>query len=143
MEKMFVCSVCGHIEFGSAPDACPVCWAAKDKFADTPNAAKTAENEGKEKHVPVLVISKQCGLVPGACQDVHIKVGSVPHPMTAEHSIQWIDTYLNKVFVSRYHLTPTSLQAAVGVHFKEDQKGTVRVLEHCNLHGTWMAEGTI
>jgi superoxide reductase len=143
MEKIFVCSVCGHIEFGAAPKACPVCWATADKFADTPDAIKPAEKEGKEKHVPVLVVSKQCGLVPGVCQDVHIKVGSVPHPMTAEHWIQWIDIYLNKAFVSRYQLLPTSLQAAVSVHFKNDQKGTVSVIEHCNIHGTWIAEGTI
>jgi superoxide reductase len=142
MEKFFVCAVCGHIEFGAAPQACPVCWAAPEKFIETPDAIKPAEKEGKEKHVPVLVIVKQCNLVPAICQDVNIKVGSVPHPMTPEHSIQWIDVYLNKVFAARYHLTP-ALQAAVGVHFKEDQKGTVTVVEHCNLHGSWMAEGTI
>ncbi|NTV51998.1 MAG: hypothetical protein HGA76_03140 [Candidatus Firestonebacteria bacterium] len=143
MEKTFVCSVCGHIEFGAAPQACPVCFAAQDKFADTPDAIKPSEKEGKEKHVPVLVVAKQCGLIPGVCQDVHIKVGSVPHPMTVEHSIQWIDVYLNRVFVARYHLTPASLQAAVGVHFKDDQKGKVAVVEHCNLHGNWMAESAL
>ncbi|MCX7019331.1 MAG: rubrerythrin family protein [bacterium] len=29
---VYVCSVCGHIEIGGAPDKCPICGADKDKF---------------------------------------------------------------------------------------------------------------
>ena len=42
-----------------------------------PNTADAA----KEKHVPVLVFSDH---------RLQVKVGSVPHPMTADHSILWI-----------------------------------------------------
>ena len=31
--EYYVCSICGHIEDGSAPDECPICGAPKDKFA--------------------------------------------------------------------------------------------------------------
>jgi superoxide reductase len=143
MGRLFVCGVCGHVAFGTAPEFCPVCHSPKDKFAENAEAIKPAEKEGKEKHVPVVAVTKGCGLIPGACQDVHIKVGSIPHPMTAEHSIQWIDVYLNKIYVARYMLTPASLQAAVSVHFKTDQQGTVTVIEHCNLHGTWSVEAVL
>lgn len=30
--EYYVCSVCGHIEDGFAPDECPICGAAKNKF---------------------------------------------------------------------------------------------------------------
>ena len=30
----FVCSVCGYVADGEAPDNCPVCRAAKDKFLE-------------------------------------------------------------------------------------------------------------
>lgn len=30
--KIFVCPVCGNTEIGEAPDTCPVCGVAKDKF---------------------------------------------------------------------------------------------------------------
>ncbi len=30
--EYYVCSICGHIEDGSAPDECPICGAPKDKF---------------------------------------------------------------------------------------------------------------
>ncbi|MGQ9553348.1 MAG: rubrerythrin family protein [Anaerolineae bacterium] len=32
--KMFVCSICGYTVRGEAPDKCPICGAAKDKFSD-------------------------------------------------------------------------------------------------------------
>ncbi len=137
--KIFVCQVCGHLEFGEAPDVCPVCFSPKEKFSEDANAVKPAEKEGKEKHVPVIAVTGTCGLVPGICRDVHIKVGSVPHPMLAEHWIQWIDAYLDHKFLARYQLTP-SLQAAVGVHLKSELKGTFTAVEHCNVHGTWLAE---
>ena len=28
----FLCPICGHIEFGAAPDSCPICGTAKDKY---------------------------------------------------------------------------------------------------------------
>lgn len=31
---IYVCPVCGHTEIGGAPDKCPVCGAAKDKFQE-------------------------------------------------------------------------------------------------------------
>ena len=30
----FVCTVCGYIAEGAAPDFCPVCKAPKDKFVE-------------------------------------------------------------------------------------------------------------
>lgn len=32
--KVYVCSVCGHIEYGEAPDTCPLCGAKKEKFSE-------------------------------------------------------------------------------------------------------------
>ena len=28
----YLCPICGHIEFGKAPDACPICGTKKEKF---------------------------------------------------------------------------------------------------------------
>jgi superoxide reductase len=142
MEKLFVCQVCGHIEFGAAPDRCPVCFASKEKFKEDPAAVNPAEKEGKEKHVPVILVKKECGLIPDLCSDVHVKIGSVPHPMTDDHSIQWIDVYNNKKFIARYHLTP-ALQPAVSVHIKRELTGRIQVVEFCNKHGKWTAEAAL
>lgn len=140
MEQMFVCQVCGMVSFGSVPAVCPVCFAPKEKFKEDAQAIHPAEQEGKEKHVPVLTAAMACGLIPNECKDVHVKVGSVVHPMKPEHWIQWIDVYVNNVWQARYQMRPESLEPAVGLHLKSDQKGTLRVVEKCNVHGRWMAE---
>ena len=43
--NIFICSVCGHIEFESSPDKCPVCFASQEKF--TQNDAIFKESEEK------------------------------------------------------------------------------------------------
>lgn len=141
--KFFACKGCGHIAFNEAPDKCPVCMAPKKMFIEDPEAIKPAEKEGKEKHVPVLIKGDSCGLIPGECKDVHVKVGSVPHPMQDDHWITWIDVYLNKEFSARYSLSPKNLQAAIGLHIKGDKTGTLTVIENCNKHGRWMMETEI
>ncbi len=143
MEKYYVCQVCGHIEFASAPAHCPVCFAPQEKFKQDEAALMPAEKEGKEKHVPQIIVTNECVLIPDACRDVHIKVGSVPHPMQEDHWIQWIDVYVNKVFTARYQLAAENLQAAVGVHLKNSVTGRLTVIEHCNKHGNWMAEAAL
>lgn len=60
--------------------------------------------------------------------------------MENEHRIEWIDIYLNEVFMSRTISWPQSLQAAVGIHMKADQTGTVTAIVSCNKHDRWMAE---
>ena len=140
MEKMYLCKVCGHIEFSTAPEKCPVCNASRSSYAETPDAVMPAAKEGKEKHVPVLTATDSCGLIPNECRDVHVKVGSVPHPMQTDHWIQWIDVYLDYKFIARYIMDPASLKAAVGLHMKSDQKGMLTAIENCNKHGSWMAE---
>ena len=141
--KGFVCQKCGHVEFNSAPVSCPNCGSPKDMYTQNDMAVIPAEKEGKEKHVPQILVTDACGLIPDDCRDIHIKVGSTTHPMEDDHWIQWIDVYVNKVFAARYMLYPRSMQPAVGIHLKKDQKGTLTVVEHCNKHGSWMAEANL
>ncbi|MFH1363355.1 MAG: desulfoferrodoxin family protein [Candidatus Omnitrophota bacterium] len=140
--KGIVCKVCGYISInGKAPDKCPVCGAPASAFKEDPQAIKTAEDEVNlsEKHTPVITIARKCGLIPEGCQDVHAKVGKVQHPMLAEHYIMLIDFYLDKEFLARVHLTPEKLNPAAALHLKAES-GKLSVIEHCNLHGAWIAE---
>ena len=51
---------------------------------------KTAESEGKEKHVPVIEIGKG----EGGTDTVRVIVGKeTPHPNTVEHHIEWLELY--------------------------------------------------
>ena len=97
----------------------------KQLTANTTDAAQ-------EKHVPVVEIEKTANF-----KKVSIKVGSVPHPMTAEHLIAWI--YLQtKKGGHYYHLTPADKPEAVFFVAEDDEP--IAAYEYCNLHGLWKAD---
>ena len=146
--KSLVCGTCGHIEFDAAPEQCLVCGSGADKFIEDPNALKTAADaanptEAEKKHIPQIVVVKECGLIPdGSCNDVHVRVGEIEHVMTQEHHIRSIDYYLNKEFISRVWLAPEKCHPAAGLHVNATS-GTITAIENCNQHGNWVAEAEL
>ena len=77
--EVYFCEICGNVVEvlrGEAGEL--VCCGENMKLMEEKGAAQ----EGKEKHVPV--IEKGDGTVT-------VKVGSVPHPMLAEHYIEWVE----------------------------------------------------
>ena len=81
-----------------------------------------------EKHVPVITVDGN---------KVHVVVGSVIHPMTEEHSIQFI-ALETKQGVQRKALLPTDQPVADFVLAEGDE--VVAAYEYCNLHGLWKVE---
>ena len=81
-----------------------------------------------EKHVPVITVDGN---------KVHVVVGSVLHPMTEEHSIQFI-ALETKQGVQRKALLPTEQPIADFVLAEGDE--VVAAYEYCNLHGLWKVE---
>ena len=81
-----------------------------------------------EKHVPVITVDGN---------KVHVVVGSVLHPMTEEHSIQFI-ALETKQGVQRKALLPTDQPIADFVLAEGDE--VVAAYEYCNLHGLWKVE---
>jgi superoxide reductase len=83
---------------------------------------------GNEKHLPVVERI--------APDQIKVTVGSVLHPMTEEHWIQWLfvaqgDRYQIKTF------EPNELPTAT---FFIHPEQPVKVYEFCNLHGLWLSE---
>lgn len=90
----------------------------KNLVANTTDAAQ-------EKHVPVVEVDGK---------KISVKVGSVAHPMTDAHLIQWI--YLQTKKGGQYrHLTPQDEPEAKFFVAEDDEP--VAVYEFCNLHGLW------
>lgn len=91
------------------------------------NLAANTTDAAQEKHVPVVEIEGN---------KVTVKVGSVPHPMTEPHLIEWI--YLQTKFGGQYRrLTPTDKPEAVFLLAEGDTP--LAAYEYCNLHGLWKA----
>ena len=81
----------------------------------------------QEKHVPV--VTKKC-------KQVKVDVGSVAHPMTSEHLIEWVAIETAQGYQVKY-LTPDS--APVCTFSLADGDSLVAVYAYCNLHGLWKA----
>ena len=121
-----------------------MCGAPKSSFEEREDAIKLAKDannltELEKKHIPVITVVKICGTIPQDCQDVHIKIGQIQHPMQPEHYIAHIDFYIDNEFISRVILTPDKLNPAATLHLKK-RSGKLTVVELCNLHGAWIKE---
>lgn len=122
--KLLKCSVCGNlvemIEDKGIPVMC--CGKPMDELqANTTDGAL-------EKHVPVAEI------VDG---NLHVKVGSMEHPMLAEHYITMIIVEAGDM-VLRKNLQPG--EKPEGTFALGDYRGKVHVYEYCNLHGLWKTD---
>ncbi|RKY36965.1 MAG: hypothetical protein DRP78_02285 [Candidatus Omnitrophota bacterium] len=141
--KGIVCKVCGYVAInGIVPQQCPVCRAKSFEEKDDAlkaSADKAEVGESEKKHIPEITVIKECGRIPQGCQDVNVKVGEIEHPMMPEHSIEHIDFYVDREFVSRVMLTPDKLRSAATFHLKSGS-GKISAIALCNLHGAWFNE---
>lgn len=116
VEKMEVykCELCGNIvevlHGGAGQLVC--CGKPMDKMEE-----QTADSS-TEKHVPVIEGKK-------------VTVGSVPHPMTDQHYIEWIEI-VSGDRICRTFLKPGEAPEAL---FEEFSPEFAR--EYCNIHGLW------
>ncbi len=79
----------------------------------------------QEKHVPV--VTKKC-------KTVKVDVGSVSHPMTAEHLIEWVALETEQGYQVKY----LTVDGAPTCTFTlADGDKAVAVYAYCNLHGLW------
>ena len=124
MKKFFVCKHCGNM-IGLLHDAGVPMMCCGEKMVElVPNTTDAAQ----EKHVPVATVEGN---------KVVVNVGSVDHPMVAEHWIQWV--YLETDKGGHRKVLNPGEKPHVVFALTEDEK-PVAVYEYCNLHGLWKAE---
>ncbi|MFQ8601090.1 MAG: desulfoferrodoxin family protein [Oscillospiraceae bacterium] len=119
-QKFFICKKCGNlvgmVHYSGAPLSC--CGAYMQELAPNTSTASA------EKHLPVITSSNGRVLV---------EVGSIPHPMTEEHLIEWI--YLQtRSGGQRKRLLPGEKPRAV---FVVEGDEPIAAFAYCNLHGLW------
>ena len=121
--KFYICEHCGNLVGMVNDSGVPlVCCGAKMKQL-VPGTVEASH----EKHIPV--VSVENGVVT-------VAVGSVEHPMSAEHSILWVYLETDKGG-QRKNLevgAPPVVKFALG-----DEK-PVAVYAYCNLHGLWKTD---
>lgn len=86
---------------------------------------KEFDNDGAlEKHLPQFEIENG---------KIHVRVGSVIHPMLDNHYIEWVAVETNKTYQKRY-FKPGDSPTLV---FTIGEEELVAVYAYCNLHGLW------
>ncbi len=100
----------------------------KKDVLNLPVLDSTASEGAGEKHLPVVTCSGK---------NITVKVGSVAHPMSDEHSIDWIflETKKGGQFVK---LSPQEEPTAHFVLAEQDE--ACAAYAYCNLHGFWKTE---
>ena len=122
--RFFICEHCGNIVAMVRDKGVPVVCCGQKMTELVPGTSDGAF----EKHVPICKVEGN---------KVTVCVGSVEHPMTDAHYIEWI-ALETKDGAFRKTLTPVSKPCAEFI--LADGDAVVAVYAYCNLHGLWKAE---
>ncbi len=121
--RFFRCAHCGQIIAIVKGTGVPVMCCGEKMQEIIPGTTDAS----LEKHVPVCEIEN--GIV-------HVKVGTVPHPMLPEHYIEWISLQ-TKHGNQRKILKPGDEPKADFAILEGDE--VEAVFAYCNLHSLWKA----
>ena len=119
--KFYSCEHCDNIiEFVKDAGVPVMCCGQKMK-----ELVPGKSDGAKEKHLPVVTVNGD---------KVTVEIGSVEHPMTEEHYIQWIaiETTRGSQRVKLEHTDKPKAEFKLA-----DGEKVVAAYEYCNLHGLW------
>ena len=121
--KFYRCKRCGQMVAIVEKKGCPIMCCGEAMEEIVPGTSDGAA----EKHVPVYEVKDNM---------VYVTVGSVEHPMTEEHYIQWI-AIQTKQGNQRKALKPNDPPTACFALCEGDE--VLSVYAYCNLHSLWKA----
>lgn len=123
-QKYFRCSRCGNIVASVHESGVPVMCCGEKMAEIIPGTTEASV----EKHLPVIVVRENI---------VEVSVGSVEHPMTPEHYIEWI-SISTKEGNQRKALLPTDKPFARFALTQGDE--VLSAYAYCNLHSLWKTD---
>lgn len=120
--KFYKCNHCGNVIVKAVDSGVPVVCCGEPMVELKANTVDAST----EKHVPVVTRLDDCR--------IKVEIGSVAHPMTPEHHIEFI-------YVETEH-------GGIRVSLTDQPEATfcvctdrpIAVYEYCNLHGLWKTE---
>ena len=122
-QKFYICKHCGNIIAKVNDSGVPVICCGEHMAELVPNTVEASN----EKHIPVYEVVGDTVLV---------TVGSVEHPMTPEHLIEWVSLQTKQGNQRKV----LKAGEAPKVCFKIcDGDEVEAVYAYCNLHGLWKA----
>ncbi|UCF30554.1 MAG: desulfoferrodoxin [bacterium] len=117
--QVYGCDVCGNIvEVVHAGAGDLVCCGQPMNFL-----AENTVDAAVEKHVPVIEETDH---------GIKVTVGSVPHPMEADHYIEWIEVVADGRAYREFLNPGDAPEATFCIEGKD-----IVAREYCNKHGHW------
>lgn len=123
-QKFYICKHCGNIATLIKDSGVPIVCCGENMSELKANTSDGAQ----EKHVPVAVTDGS---------KITVTVGSVLHPMLAEHHIAWIYLLTDLGCQMKYLKVGGEPKASFTL---SEGETPVAVYEYCNLHGLWKLE---
>lgn len=122
-QEFYICKHCGNIVAKVIDRGPKVSCCGEEMILLKANTVDAA----KEKHVPVVTINGDT---------MEVNVGSIDHPMTAEHHIAFVYVQTENGGM-RKNLPVDGKPHAT---FALGGEKPVAVYEYCNLHGLWKVD---
>ena len=123
IQKFLICKHCGNIVAVIRDKGVPIFCCGEEMQELIPGTTEAST----EKHIPVYEVEGNT---------VHVTVGSVEHPMTREHYIEWVCVESDDGFQYK-RLSPNTPPKA---NFSLSKGDTVKaVYAFCNQHSLWKA----
>lgn len=122
-EKFYICKHCGNIINKIKDSGVPVICCGENMQ----ELIACSTEASIEKHIPVYNVNDNI---------VKVVVGSVEHPMTEEHFIEWVYLKTNKGSQIKYLKPNEKPQTSFCI---ESDEQVLNVYAYCNLHSLWKA----
>lgn len=122
-QRFLKCNHCGNIVAMVEDKGVPVMCCGQKMAEIIPGTVEAS----REKHIPVYRVEGN---------KVLVTIGSVEHPMVAEHYIEWVS--LQTKFGNQRKLLSAGNAPTVCFALCEGDE-VEAVYAYCNLHGLWMA----
>ena len=123
MAKFYVCETCGNLVGMINESGVPMMCCGKKMQQIVPGTVEAS----KEKHIPVATFENGV---------LTVNVGSVDHPMTEEHLIEWVYVQTDRGGQRKV----LNAGDAPKLTFVFTDEKPVAVYAYCNLHGLWKTE---
>ena len=119
--RFYRCEICGQIVAVIKKTGAPLVCCGKPMQEIIPGTVEAS----LEKHISLVSVEGN---------RVNVQVGSIPHPMTAEHWIEWV-VLQTAAGNQRRQLNPGD-EPVVRFPIEEGDE-VLAVYAYCNLHGLW------
>ena len=122
-QKFFVCKSCGNVVGVVLQEGGSIACCGGNMTELVPNTVEASA----EKHIPAVTVSGDV---------LNVTVGSVSHPMEADHNIKFV--YVETQRGGQRKRLDVGAAPTATFHFSDDKP--VAVYAYCNLHGLWKKE---